>query len=165
VEKESFPGQWSLPNENLTVSIGLADYPQDGMHPGSLLRFAEEQLELAQATGNRCVPNEAERRRETRRKVCTMVEVEYSDKSGFMPAMAVDISSGGMAIGGDLALKAGMPLTIRFKAPFWPKDRTVQGLVRQSSLLSYNKLPRFGLEFLQKENFLIPPFNEGLSTI
>lgn len=159
VEEETFPGTAGLPGGKLTVSTGLAGCPEDGRLPGPLLRFAEEQLALAQTIGNRCFPGEAERRRETRRKVHAPVEVAYAEHGGFMPAMALDISPCGMAIGGNLALKTGVPLTVRFQAPDWPGDRTVRALVRESSLLGNDKHPRFGLEFLKEEPLPAPFFN------
>jgi len=157
-EEAEFPGQNSLPGGNLTVSVGLASCPQDGLLTGPLMRAAEERLVLAQAAGNRSLPKKVDRRREPRHKISSRVEVELAGEGGFIPAEVFDISDCGMAIGGDLDLKTGMSLLVHFKAPLWPNPRMVRGVVRQSSLQSRTRRPRYGLEFLRAETNPTPAF-------
>lgn len=165
VLKEGGPDEGKLADLKLTISIGLASFPESGSRAQRLLEAAAAELQSAQLGGNATCPVEAERRRQQRNPVCSMVEVGGTELDGYHPAMALNISHGGVAIGCDLALKVGALLTIRFRRPYWSQDREVRGLVRQASGGKNGGLPFFGLEFFQPEPGLLPPFGCAIPSL
>lgn len=157
VEKTAFPGQEGLPGGNLTISCGIAAFPQDGDSIHTLLQEAGRGLADAKRTCNRTCPQKPERRREQRRKVCSVVEVATNNATPFFTAMAFDISRNGIAIGCDADLTPGTPLRLRFRRPFWPRERNVTGTVRQARRDTASGVLHAGLEFAAPQNGLCKP--------
>lgn len=51
VEEESFPNEHTQPNGALTISIGVATFPDDAQSPDELIQHADKQLYCAKQTG------------------------------------------------------------------------------------------------------------------
>jgi diguanylate cyclase (GGDEF)-like protein len=159
VNREDFPGQWSYAGQKLTVSIGLATYPQDSLHPKRLLQFAETQLHEAEKRGDCSFPVEAERRRNERQCTYSMLEVSATNGTSLLaPAMAIDVSPTGIGISCDASIAEGRLVKLKFKRPYWPIDRELECHVRRINLGDSSQISRFGLEFTNPEPGLIPPF-------
>lgn len=161
IGRANLPMLSDLPDPRLSCSIGLASYPHDGLHARRLLHTAEKHLHQAALCGDCCCPADAERRRETRRQVSAMVEFHDTTRRRYRQALVLDISRHGIAIGCHAPLEKGSQLTIRFRQPFWPVERELQGTVRQAGTAYGDALPRFGVEFVQPAAELadIPLFN------
>jgi len=157
VRNASPPDLGTLPDPQLSCSIGLASYPHDGLHARRLLNTAEKHLHQAAIYGDCCCPADAERRRETRRPVSAVVEFQDTSRRQYRQALVLDISRHGIAIGCNAPLEKGSQLTIRFRQPFWPVEHELQGTVRQSGSAYNAALPRFGVEFLQPASELFEP--------
>lgn len=147
VEKAVFPGQEHLPGENLTLSCGIAAFPEDGDSAHALIREATRSLTEAKKKRNRTCPMKRDRRREQRRKVFSVVEVAPANEAPFFTAMAFDISSNGIALGCDTEIVPGTDLQLRFRRPFWPQDREMPGTVRQARRDAASGVLHLGLEF------------------
>jgi len=55
VEHEKFEGEEKLPNKNVTISIGIATFPDDTTSMDELKQLADEALYAAKKTGRNCV--------------------------------------------------------------------------------------------------------------
>lgn len=55
IEKESFIGEESIPGRNLTVSIGVATFPEDSETKDELIKKADEAMYTAKLRGKNCV--------------------------------------------------------------------------------------------------------------
>jgi diguanylate cyclase (GGDEF)-like protein len=55
VEKEIFPGEEVLPSQKLTVSIGVATFPEDGEGKDELIKKADDTMYEAKLRGRNCV--------------------------------------------------------------------------------------------------------------
>lgn len=51
IEKHPFQNEVSQPNRNLTISVGVAEYPRDGQDPESLLQHVDEAMYRAKEGG------------------------------------------------------------------------------------------------------------------
>lgn len=157
VEKAVFPGQERLPGGNLTLSCGIAAFPEDGDSAHALIREAARALAEAKKGRNRICPMKQDRRREQRRKVFSVVEVAPANEAPFFTAMAFDISSNGIALGCDAEVAPGTDLQLRFRRPFWPQDREVPGTVRQARRDAASGVLHLGLEFADTAGDLCKP--------
>lgn len=155
----SFPGPQPSTSRTLTVSCGVAAFPQDGDTVSKLCREAERQLGQAKQVRNTVRPARMERRQSQRQPICSLVEFAAGGKSSFIPALATDISRGGIAFGCDMELAPGTPLHLRFRQPYWPQDREVAGTVRQVRREGPQGVTRIGLEFAMADNdpLRLPP--------
>jgi diguanylate cyclase (GGDEF)-like protein len=142
--------------EKLTISCGVAAYPLDGDTAYRLGREAERQLRLAKAVRNCVQPLCAERRRNPRQSICSLVEYAPGTEPAFTPALALDISRGGIALGCDAQLPVGAALRLRFRRPFWPVDRDVSATIRQVGRDLARGVLRLGLELGEESASLLP---------
>jgi diguanylate cyclase (GGDEF)-like protein len=58
VEKQPYPMQEMQPNGNLTVSMGVATFPQDGKTAEKLIECADKRLYRAKSEGRNRVVDE-----------------------------------------------------------------------------------------------------------
>lgn len=154
VEKASFPGAQPETSLMLTVSCGVSAYPVGGDTWLKLCREAERELSLARQSRNTIRPGCAERRRNQRQPICSLVEFAADAGKRFIPAVATDISSGGIAFGCDVELVPGTPLSLCLRRPHWPMNREISGTVRQVRRDERRQVTRVGLEFMAADDEL-----------
>ncbi len=145
VEKCHFPGEDLLEGGRLTISGGIAVFPESGETAEDLIGEADAELYRAKERRNTIYNKRSDRRRNSRRPVRTLVEYASFDGALFRPALSTDISEGGMGLGCENLLPEGTSLSIRLTRPFWPKNLHLTATVRQ--VRRKNELVCVGLEF------------------
>jgi diguanylate cyclase (GGDEF)-like protein len=157
VETASFAGQDILSGGKLTISCGIASFPRDGDGVHALMREAGRELAAAKKKRNCISPARPKELRDHRRKVSSLVEFALAD-AYFSTGMAMNISRTGIAIGCDCdLLSPGLSVTLRFRRPFWPKEREVSAVVRRVWRTSPCAMLQAGLEFSAPEHDLCKP--------
>lgn len=124
-----FPNEQVLPRGNLTVSVGVAAYPEDAVERGELIARADRALYLAKQRGrNRVVMAPKEQRAYKRRSTAAEITVVPADgEEGKISAELVNVSTGGMRLHCDRPLAVGRLL--RFNLPSLPKGETLFGRI------------------------------------
>lgn len=101
VAQIDFPNEKVLPTGNLTISIGLAEFPSDALERGDIIAAADRALYIAKRSGrNRVCLAPNEQRRDRRISKVLKVHYRHSDNLDQAPveARSADISVGGMAL-------------------------------------------------------------------
>ncbi len=161
VEETPFAQQNLLDRRNLTISAGIAVFPEDGNNASKLLNRADKQLYQAKKQRNEVCPGQANQRRSFRHRLQSVVEFSPAENQTFYTGMAFDISKGGIAIGCDIDFQLGSTLQLRFRRPFWPVDCLVAGKVRHVARETKNGIIRVGLEFEASEEIVHPLLPAG----
>ncbi|MCW8131383.1 MAG: diguanylate cyclase [Planctomycetota bacterium] len=125
-----FPNEKILPTGNLTISIGLAEFPSDALERGDLIAAADRALYIAKRSGkNRVCLAPREQRRE--RRITKMLKVSFRHSENLdeapMEATTADLSMGGVCLtsGGETAV--GQVLCLGFEG--FPAERPLLGRV------------------------------------
>ena len=156
IEALPFSLQERLDSGNLTLSAGIAMFPEDGRDRDSLLRHADRELYRAKENRNCVRPGRREQRQETRHKLHSLVEFALRDQTEFATGMIYDISQGGLDLGCDSELPPGAELQLRFRRPFWPVDSTLEARVRHTRTIGQQGVVRLGLEFIDDQGAVAP---------
>lgn len=156
IEALPFIQQERLDSGNLTVSAGIALFPEDGRDRDTLLRQADSELYRAKENRNCVRPGRREQRQETRHKLHSLVEFALRDQAEFATGMIYDISQGGLDLACDNELPPGAELQLRFRRPFWPVDSTLEARVRHTRTVGKQGVVRLGLEFLEDQGTVAP---------
>lgn len=108
VEAADFPNEDLLPDGRLSISIGVAEFPQDAHEPSGLIQHADRALYVAKRSG--------------RNRVCAVVgdrrlfeRIGYDTAAGWEPVgggerkefRCADLSLGGMGIRGEILPEPG----------------------------------------------------------
>lgn len=158
VERVEFPRQDLLDSGNLTISGGIALFPEDGDTAEGLIVEADRQLYQAKVRRNAISPTHRDRRRTHRQKVRSVLEISGGD-GHFEPGITYDVSGFGITLGCGLDLLAGSEIRLRFSEPFWREQREVTARVRHLRQDGESRLVVLGLEVdpaVSLEN-LLPP--------
>jgi diguanylate cyclase (GGDEF)-like protein len=134
----------------ITISGGVATFPDDAADLDTLLRHADEALYTAKASGkNRVVGTGPERRRHARLPLGEVPLHPHVLLSG-TPGRARNISRGGALVEADLALPAGSPVEIRFERTDGGPDLLMPGQVARSNPRdrSGGRVFELGIDFL-----------------
>jgi diguanylate cyclase (GGDEF)-like protein len=145
IEVEPFPGQEKLERQNLTISGGIALYPDDGRTAEEIITVADKKLYKAKVWRNTILPNVADRRRERRRQAKLLVEYATFDGALFRPAQTLDISERGIGIGCETLLPQGATINLRLAQPYGKNNITITATVRQ--VKRQGEMVMVGLEF------------------
>ena len=145
IEREPFPEQHCLDRGNLTISGGIAIFPEDGTGAVSLLEAADRELYRAKEHRNAISPLKSDRRRVSRKPIRSLVEYAAFRGRLFRPALCQDISPYGMALGCEAPVEPGTVLELRLNRPFWGEDLELTATVRQ--LRRQGEMVLVGLEF------------------
>lgn len=156
VEALPFAHQERLDSGNLTLSAGIALFPEDGRDRDTLLRQADRELYRAKETRNCVRPSRREQRQGMRHKLHALVEFALADQGEFTTGMIYDISQGGLDLACDSELPPGSALQLRFRRPFWPVDSTLDARVRHARTVGRQGVVRLGLEFVADETAVAP---------
>lgn len=145
IEQELFPGQGRLDRGTLTISGGVAAYPDDGTTMAALIEVADLHMYRAKSTRNCIYSFQDDRRRSLRRPVSSLVEYASLDGALFRPALSQDISELGMGLGCEAQVDPGAVLSLRLTRPFWSDNLLLCATVRQ--IRRQGDLIFVGLEF------------------
>lgn len=156
IEALPFSHQERLDSHNLTLSAGIALFPEDGRDRDTLLRQADRELYRAKETRNCVRPARREQRQDTRHKLHSLVEFALRDQADFSTGLIYDISQGGLDLACDSELPPGAQLQLRFRRPFWPVDSTLEARVRHTRTLGRQGVVRLGLEFVDDQGAVAP---------
>ena len=145
IESYPFPHQDRLDSGNLTISGGVAVFPANGETAEEIIKVADTELYRAKERRNTIYTFDADRRSAFRRPVRSLVEYASFDGALYRPALSLDISENGMALGCESTLCEGMTLSVRLTRPYWPKNLHLSAKVRQ--VRRQDELVYVGLEF------------------
>jgi diguanylate cyclase (GGDEF)-like protein len=136
VQDHFFPGQEAMPLGRITISLGVATFPDDAQDAMELIDRADQALYQAKRQGrNLALAAQPERRRHPRVPFRGEVKYRYLDnRQGFQPARALDISQTGLRLHSARAVEARRPLEIVIKTAGQDLEVTVQGQVVRISL-------------------------------
>jgi len=145
IEQFSFPKEELLDSGTLTISGGIAVFPDNGETSEEIIQYADKELYKAKEVRNSIYNISSDRRRSTRKPIRSLVEYASFDGALYRPALSIDISEKGMGIGCESELFEGMTLSVRLTRPYWPVNRHLFAKVRQ--VRRQNELIYVGLEF------------------
>ena len=130
IANETFIGQERLDTNNLTISGGVACYPQHGRTSGELIEAADRRLYEAKTTRNAILPRLDDTRGANRHQFRNIVEIKLEAQDTFTSALSSDISHTGLSLKSDSAPQIGTKVSLRFRYPFWPQNLETTGRVR-----------------------------------
>jgi diguanylate cyclase (GGDEF)-like protein len=146
VEQADFPGQQHLDRGNLTISGGLALFPEDAATSEALLRHADHELYRAKRLRNSIHPVRRDRRRAPRRPLRSLLELVLPAEGRALAGLSLDVSEHGLAVGCTSELRPGQALEIRLQPPFWPQPQRLPAVVRHVEREGGSGMVRLGLE-------------------
>jgi len=147
VESYYFPRQEQLDSRNLTISGGVALFPDSGENIEEIINAADKELYRAKERRNCIYSFSDDKRRQSRKTLRSLVEYASFEGSLYRPALSVDISEQGMSIGCESIMFEGMTLSLRLTKPYWPENVHLAATVRQ--VRQRDNMVVAGLEFEQ----------------
>ncbi len=147
IARESFSGQDRLDTCNLTISGGVANYPQHGTNVGELIEAADRYLYEAKGTRNAILPRLEEARVANRHQFNNIVEFKLAGQDRFTPALSSDISHTGLSLKCDCSPAIGTRVELFFRHPFWPRNLETIGQIRYVGHNSEACTYRLGIQF------------------
>jgi diguanylate cyclase (GGDEF)-like protein len=145
IEKHLFARQELLDSGNLTISGGVALFPDSGESVADMINAADKELYKAKERRNCIYSFSEDRRQRTRKQVRSLVEYASFEGALYRPALSIDISEEGMGIGCDSMMFEGMTLSLRLTKPYWPENVHLKAIVRQ--VRQREDMVYVGLEF------------------
>jgi diguanylate cyclase (GGDEF)-like protein len=152
VEQQYFAGQEKLDAANLTISGGVACYPQHGTTANALIEAADRMLYEAKVTRNMVLPRLDDTRSSSRHQYRNIVELRLAGQPRFSSALSADISRCGLSLKSDRSPKLGSVVELRFRYPFWPRNLETFGYVRHISGTPAAGSFKIGIEFDQPQD-------------
>ncbi len=152
IDTEIFTGQERLDNNNLTISGGIACYPQHGQTAGELIEAADRRLYEAKTTRNAILPRLDDTRCANRHQFRNIVEIRLEDGQAFTSALSSDISHTGLSLKSDTTPQIGTKVFLRFRYPFWPKTLETTGTVRHIGGTPSAGAFKLGIQFDTPQN-------------
>jgi diguanylate cyclase (GGDEF)-like protein len=146
ISETEFSGQSLLDRGSLTISGGIAAFPDDGEDALTLIDKADKELYKAKIRRDSIFPAKPERRGDQRLKVSSLIEFTRTGRA-FDNGVVFDISKSGLAFSCSNDLKREEKITLRFQKPFWRDNFFCEGSVRQVHKLDETGLNFVGLEF------------------
>ncbi len=147
IDKELFTGEERLDSHNLTISGGIACYPQHGLTPGELIESADRRLYEAKKTRNAILPRLDDARGANRHQFRNIVEIKFEGQDRFSSALSSDISHTGLSLKSDIAPQIGAKVSLRLRYPFWPQNLETSGTLRHVGGTSNAGAFRLGIQF------------------
>jgi diguanylate cyclase (GGDEF)-like protein len=118
IDEHHFPNEFVLPSGNLTISIGVAEFPLDATDSRNLVEYADRTMYSAKRNGKNQVCLLAPNRRKQKRllyKAKLFVEIA-NDSAELLeiPAFTEDVSAGGVLCKVNRKLSLNQAVQIRF---------------------------------------------------
>jgi diguanylate cyclase (GGDEF)-like protein len=131
VESLPIPNEKELPGGRLTVSVGVATYPEDATDRGELIEWADLSLYLAKTGGrNRAVAVPLDRRHAGRAQLDLDARISSPDQGEEERRVhVVDIGVGGLAMTGEGLPPSGRRLRLVISGPELEGEIAVKGRV------------------------------------
>lgn len=145
VENHRFHKQELLDSGTLTISGGISLYPDCGETAEEVIQTADKELYKAKGRRNCIYSFSADRRRNSRRAVKSLVEYALFDGALYRPALSIDISEHGMGFGCESLLVEGSTLCLRLTRPYWPENIHLSARIQQ--VRRKDELVFVGLQF------------------
>ncbi|KIH78025.1 diguanylate cyclase (GGDEF) domain-containing protein [Geoalkalibacter ferrihydriticus] len=152
IEKNDFSKDRQDNDVRLTISGGLAFFPEDGNSAGELLETADRRLYQAKEFRNRLVPENQDRRQALRRAVRSIVELCPEGDGQSIPGMTADLSNSGLSLDCAVSFEPGATVQIRFRKPFWSQEQETLATVRRISRDKGSGIIHLGLEFEESKS-------------
>jgi len=147
IENTCFDGEERLDKGRLTISGGIATFPEAGRTSVALIAHADSKLYEAKKDRNQIAPRTSNTRQIIRHAIRNIVEVYDVREGNFKSSLSADISYTGMLLKSNMSAAIGTELTLRFPFPFWPSEHSAEAQVRHVR----NQEPRgaylIGVEF------------------
>lgn len=155
VEQTNFDSEDRLDTGNLTISGGVACYPEVGNTSIDLIAHADRKLYEAKVNRNQIAPSLTDSRTIIRHNFRSIVEI-YDESCGhFTNSLSADISRTGILLKSSTAPAVGSNLKLRFSYPFWPTDHDTTGQVRNVRSKDSRGNFLIGIKFLQQQTDFI----------
>ena len=149
IETAGFPSRELLNGKNLTISGGIAVFPQEAGDAKSLIELADKELYNAKHRRNSISPSNYERRRDQRHPTQSLLEFSLTNLAITETAVVYDFSNSGVGIWSNLPVSTDDRLDLRFMKPFWSDELKLRGFVRQVFPVNESDLHYLGVEFEQ----------------
>lgn len=147
IEAHPFDGEDRLDRGSLTISGGLAFYPDEAGSALDLLDRADRRLYKAKQCRNTIFPLNQDQRRAQRLPMHSLVEYTLGDSATYRTALSRDLSPKGMTLACDVEPQPGSLMRLRFSQPYWPANFQTRGMVCNVQKSLGEKLVRVGLQF------------------
>ncbi len=155
VEQASFDGEDRLDKGKLTISGGVACYPEAGKTTVSLIAHADSNLYAAKVSRNCICPTPTNSRGIIRHAFRSIVEVCDSHSGKVINSLSSDISSTGLLLKCSVPCEIGSTMQLRFPFPFWPSDHLTSGEVRHVRTQNERGSYMVGIQFVQPQTDFI----------
>lgn len=163
IENYHFSKQELLDGGNLTISGGVALFPDNGESVADIINAADKELYRAKERRNCIYSFSEDRRKRSRKAIRSLVEYAVFDGTLYRPALSIDISENGMGIGCESNLLAGMAISLRLTKPYWPENVDLTAIVRQ--VRQRDDMTYVGLEFENSFDFIKDLLNQNQAAI
>ncbi len=143
VHDTRFRGEEKIPSKKLTVSGGMAIYPDDGKNSHTLITAAEEALSTAKESGrNRILEYSAKRRKAPRIKLLVDAKYRIEGRKDIKPQLVSiqNLSESGALVLGKSDLPLGNNISLGFKLPSGQSIKATGETVRISRRESINEV-------------------------
>lgn len=155
VEQTSFDGEERLDSGKLTISGGVACFPDAGKTSVALFAHADSKLYDAKLNRNCISPRPNDPRAIVRHNFRSIVEILDEKTGDFRNSLSADISYTGILLKSAIPAAVGSNLQLRFPYPFWPADHGTSGRVRYNRSNENRGDYLLGIEFLQPQTDFI----------
>jgi diguanylate cyclase (GGDEF)-like protein len=151
IEEACFKGEERLDKGRLTISGGIATFPEAGKTAVALIAHADSKLYEAKKNRNQIIPSDSDTRQIIRHAIRNLIEV-YDERDGqYKSSLSTDISYTGMLMKSNLAAAVGAELSLRFPFPFWPSEHCTEARVRHIRSQNLGGAYLIGVEFTQPQ--------------
>lgn len=155
VEQTSFDGEERLDTGTLTISGGVACYPDAGKTSVAMIAHADSKLYDAKVNRNAISPSLKDPRVIIRHNFRSIVEILDESTGHTNNSLSADISYTGICLKSPIPAKVGSSLQMRFPYPFWPTNHRIDGQVRHVHNNSRRGDFLLGIEFSQPQTDFI----------
>jgi diguanylate cyclase (GGDEF)-like protein len=169
IESTPFPNQFVLPSGNLTISLGVGEFPLDGSGRRDLIEYADRCMYHSKRCGKNRVtflaPNRRRRRRDAHAYPLIFTNCESNELPDSFPGNTVNLSKGGMLVETEIALPQNMALHIQIQSEILPEGTDIFGVVTRCVLQGENtwqsgiRFVRMPDETAQRIQVLLGPDN------
>lgn len=151
IDQTEFEGEDRLDTGKLTISGGIASYPEAGVTSDTLISHADCRLYEAKAFRNSIFPRTDNMRRIQRHSYLNIVEIFNQDSGEFKHSLCSDINQIGILLKSSTPAIIGAQIQLRFPHPFWPNEHQAIGEVKHTRRSGPKGPFLVGIQFQQPE--------------